>query len=168
MKDIRIDKVTLNIGTGKDQARLENGIKLIKHITGIKGVSTVTKKRIPEWGLRPGLTVGCRLTLRDEAAIKLLKSLLGAIENKMTEKQFNDRGNIAFGIKEYIDIPGVKYSPDISLMGLSVCITLKRAGFRVKERRITKKKIGKKHLITKEEAIEFMDKKFNVKVGDKE
>ena len=54
MKQISIEKVTLNIGAGKDQTKLEKGMKLINSITGSKPVKTFTKKRIQEWGLRPG------------------------------------------------------------------------------------------------------------------
>jgi ribosomal protein L5 len=54
MQEIRIEKITLNIGCGKDQSRIEKGIKLLKNIAqGSTPVKTITKKRIPEWGLRP-------------------------------------------------------------------------------------------------------------------
>jgi len=35
MSEIRIEKVTLNIGAGKDQKRLEKSMKLMKKITNI-------------------------------------------------------------------------------------------------------------------------------------
>ena len=58
MREIRIEKITLNIGAGKDVGKLEKGVKLLKNITGINPVKTVTQKRIPTWGLRPGLPIG--------------------------------------------------------------------------------------------------------------
>ena len=64
MKAIKIEKVTLNVGAGKEQSKLEKGIVLLKNITGINPVKTFTNKRIPTWGLRPGLPIGCKLTLR--------------------------------------------------------------------------------------------------------
>ena len=75
MQEIRIEKITLNIGAGKDQLKLEKGIKLLKNITGIEPVKTTTSKRIPEWGIRPGLPIGCKITLRKKEAEKLLKRL---------------------------------------------------------------------------------------------
>ena len=63
-RQISIEKVTLNIGAGKDQAKLEKGMKLINSIAGRPPVKTFTRKRIQEWGLRPGLPIGCKLTLR--------------------------------------------------------------------------------------------------------
>jgi large subunit ribosomal protein L5 len=62
----------------------------------------------------------------------------------------------------------VKYDPEIGIMGLEVCITLERPGFRIKRRKLKQKKIPVKHKITKEEAIDFMSKEFNIKVGEEE
>jgi len=83
MKQISVEKITLNIGAGKDQAKLEKGMKLIKHITSYTPVKTFTKKRIQEWGLRPGLAIGCKLTLRNNKAMELLKKFLEAKDNML-------------------------------------------------------------------------------------
>jgi len=163
-RDIKISKVTLNIGAGKDQTKLDKGIKLFKSITNVNPVKTVTSKRIPGWGLRPGLPIGCKVTLRRKNAIEILNRLLQAKDNKLKESQFDQNGNIAFGIEEYIDIPGVKYDPEIGIIGLEVCLTLERNGFRIKRRRIAKKMIPKKHMITKQESIDFMKKEFNIEL----
>lgn len=166
MKTIRIEKVTLNVGAGKDQNKLDKAKLLLKDITGIEPVKTVTQKRIPSWGLRPGLPIGCKITIRKKAAYLLIKRLLESKDNSLKESQFDIRGNIAFGIHEYIDIPGVKYNPKIGMMGLQVCITLERPGFRIKKRALKRAKISKKHAITKQEAIEFMKKEFNLHTGE--
>jgi len=164
MKSIKVEKVTLNIGAGKDQARLEKGIVLLNSIANATPIKTVTSKRIQEWGLRPGLPIGCKLTLRKERAIKILPRLLEAVDNQLREKQFDNNGNVAFGIHEYIEIPGVKYDPKIGIMGLEVCITLERPGYRIKKRRLLQRKIPSRHRISKQEAIEFMAKNFSARV----
>ncbi|MBS3098183.1 50S ribosomal protein L5 [Candidatus Woesearchaeota archaeon] len=168
MREIKIEKLTLNIGAGKDQTKLEKGMLLLKNLTDITPVKTVTSKRIPNWGLRPGLPIGCKITLRKEKAKELLIKLLDAKDNKLKETQFDNEGNVAFGIHEYIDIPQVKYDPKIGIMGLEVCITLERAGFRIKRRKLMKRKIPTRHKIKKEEAIDFMKKKFNINIGGEE
>ena len=168
MREIKIEKITLNFGAGKDQNKLEKGMMLLKNVTGVDPVKTFTNKRIPTWGLRPGLPIGCKLTLRKKKAEEVLLKLLDAKDNKLNPHQFDKEGNIAFGIHEYIDIPGVKYDPKVGIMGLEVCVTLERPGFRIKRRRIMKRKIPSKHKIKKEEVIEFMKKKFNVTVGEAE
>ena len=166
MKKIDVEKITLNIGSGKDSAKLEKGMKLINSIAGIMPVKTFTRKRIQEWGLRPGLPIGCKLTLRKDKASEVLKRLLESKDNVLDEKNFDNEGNVSFGIAEYIDIPGVKYDPKIGIMGLQVCITLKRNGFRIRNREIKKTKIPKNHRIRKEEAMDFMKSSFALKVGE--
>ncbi len=164
MKNIKIEKVTLNIGAGKDQTRLEKGVVLLNLITDETPIKTVTNKRIQEWGLRPGLPIGCKLTLRKDKAVKILPRLLNAIDNRLRKVQFDDNGNIAFGIHEYIDIPGVKYDPKIGIMGLEVCVTLERQGYRIKRRRLLTRRIPVRHRITKQDAIDFMTINFNARV----
>ncbi|MBW2986595.1 50S ribosomal protein L5 [Candidatus Woesearchaeota archaeon] len=166
MQQVRIEKLTLNIGAGKDQGKLDKGIILIKAITGITPIKTVTSKRIPGWGLRPGLPIGCKLTLRKDKAVEILKRLLEAKDKLLKDSQFDAQGNISFGIHEYIDIPGVAYDPKIGILGLQVCVSLERPGFRIKRRRLGPKKIPKKHQISKEEAVKFMAKNFGVSIGD--
>ena len=168
MKDIRIEKITLNIGAGKDQALLEKGLKLLKSISGREPVKTCTKKRIPAWGLRPGLPIGCKVTLRKNVAEKMLVRLFEAKDRTLKPRQFDDGGNLSFGIPEYIDIPEVKYNPEIGILGLEVCVTLERRGFRVKRKKHLQGKIGKRHIITKEEAIGYIQKKFDIKVEEEE
>ncbi len=164
MKQIKVGKVTLNIGTGKDQARLEKGMKLLKSITGINPVKTITNKRIQEWGIRPGLPIGCKITLRKGKAEYLLKRMLEAKGKRLEKSQFDDYGNLSFGINEYIDIPEVKYDLEIGIMGLEICVTLERPGYRIKKRKIMKKKLPLKHQIKKEEAIKFMEDNFKVEI----
>ena len=164
MKEIRIEKVTLNAGVGKDQKRLEKSMKLFKTITEMKPTKTITNKKIATWDLRPGLAIGCKVTLRNEKAEKILKLLLAAKENQLKNNQFDETGNFSFGIHEYIDIPDIKYDPDIGIIGFEISVTLTRPGYRVSKRRMYKTKISSKHRIKKEEAIEFIKKKFNVKV----
>jgi large subunit ribosomal protein L5 len=168
MQQVRLEKITLNIGAGKDQKKLEKGMILLKNVTGIPPMQTVAKKRIPNWGLRPGLPIGCKITLRKLAAEQLLKRLLDAKDMKLEESQFDDNGNIAFGIPEYIDIPGVRYDPEVGVMGLEVCVTLERAGYRIKKRRLQKRRLPAKHRVSKQDALDFIKKRFNVKIGEEE
>jgi len=168
MRKIRVEKVTLNIGAGKDEEKMKKGKKLLKMVTGIEPVNTFTSKRIPGWGLRPGLAIGCKITLRHDKAIEVLKKLLEAKDNILSLNNFDERGNLSFGIAEYIDIPGMKYDPEIKIMGLEVAVTLERPGFRIKKRRIQKKTLPKKHTITKDESVEFMKKSFGIKIAEEE
>lgn len=168
MREIRIEKVTLNVGAGKDQKVLDKGVKLLKNITGTEPVKTITNKRIQGWGLRPGLPIGCKITLRKEEAEKLIPRILYAKDNVLGEDCFDDNGNISFGIPEYVDIKDAKYDTEIGMMGLQASITLTRPGFRIKNRKLKNKKIHQNHKIPKQEAMDFMKKKYSAKIGDEE
>ncbi len=166
MRELRIEKVTFNVGAGKDQNLLEKGVMLIKHITGFSPVKTITSKRIPGWGIRPGLPIGCKLTIRNQSNKELIKRCLSAKDQILSKNNFDDYGNISFGIAEYIDMGDTKYNPDIGIMGLQISITLERPGFRIKKRKIMKRKIPLAHRIGKEEAIEFMKKEFQIQIQE--
>lgn len=155
MRKIRIAKITLNVGAGKDENMLKKGIILLQKLSPLTPVKTVAKKRIPAWGLRPGLTIGCKVTIRKDAE-KLLKGILAAKGNVLSRKCFDQNGNFSFGVPEYIDIEGLEYDPELKIMGLEVAVTLERPGFRVKHRAIKTGSIGKAHQVSIEEAVNFI------------
>ena len=167
MREIKIEKLTLNVGAGRDENRLAKGEILLKKLTNKNPVKTITKKRIATWDLRPGLAVGCKLTIRGKEAEELLKRLLAAKDNILDEKQISSN-SFSFGVPEYIDIPGIKYDPDLGILGFEVCISLERAGYRITKRRIKTSKVGPKHIMKKEEVIKYLQDKFSVKVTSRE
>jgi len=164
MQEIRIEKITLNMGVGQAGDPLDRGVKLIETISGLKAVRTKTNKRIPTWNVRPGLDVGCRATLRKEK-MKILKNLLIATKNQLRRSQFSGR-TLSFGIPEYIDIPDVNYDPEIGIVGLQVSVTLSRPGYRITRRNVRKAKIKGNKAITTEETIAFIKEKFGVEVEE--
>ena len=166
MKQIRIEKVTLNVGAGTDQELLKRGMKLLQNIAGIEPVKTISDKRIPGWGVRPGLPLGCKITLRGQQAEEVLRKVLKGKENKLKKSSFDDRGNVAFGIHEYIDVPDLNYDASIGIIGFQTCTTLTRPGMRVKYRKNERRKIGKSHLISQQDSIEFFNQKFGVVVEE--
>ena len=163
MREIRIEKLTLNIGAGRDERMLSKGEKLFKQLTGVDPVRTTTSKRIQGWGLRPGLPIGVKSTIRTADKHELIARLVAAKDNILGPECFDENGNISFGIQEYVDIADAKYDPEIGIIGLQVCITLERPGFRIKKRKIGKKKLPASHRISKEDAMKYMQEQFKVK-----
>ena len=156
MRKIKIEKVILSVGGVGDQ--LEKGFKLLKLLTNRIPSKTSSKKRIPTLGVRPGLEIGARVTLRKNVE-EILKKLLAAIDNKLRKKQISEN-NFSFGIKEYIEIPGIEYQSDIGIIGFDVTITFTRSGRRVKLRKIKKGKIPSRQIVSKEEIIKYMEENF--------
>ncbi len=67
-------------------------------------------------------------------------------------------------MKEHIDIPGVKYDPQIGILGLDIAVILSRPGYNIRVRSKHKAKVGKSHIITKKEAQDFLTEEFGVQV----
>ena len=86
------------------------------------------------------------------------------VENRIKGSSFNNQGNFNFGVKEYIELPGIKYRHDIGMMGFDVTVSLERKGFGVKRRHVQKRKIPSRHKIKKEESIEWVKENFGVDV----
>jgi len=159
MRKIKIEKVVLSVGgTGEE---LEKGFKLLKLLTGRTPAKTKSRKRIPSLGVRPKLEVGALVTIRKNPE-ETLKKMLSTLDNTLRKKQIGEN-NFSFGIKEYIEIPGIEYQRDIGIMGLDVTVTFKRAGRRIKLKKIKKGKIPKKQRVPEEEIIQFMEEKFKTK-----
>ena len=164
MKKIFLNKVVLNMGVGKSGDPIEIGKKTLVQITGKKPNARNAKKAQRDWGVRKGEPIGVAVTVRGDDATELLKKLLEAKDNQISERAFDNEGNFSFGIKEHIDIPGVKYDPQIGILGLEVSASLSRPGFSIKLRSKHKARVGKNHRITKDDAIKFYTEKFGVQI----
>ena len=163
MKKISLAKVVLNMGIGKSGEPIEIGKKTLTQISGKKPNAREAKKSLRDWGIRKGEPIGVSVTIRGNAATELLKKLLAAIDNQIKKRSIDNEGNISFGIKEHIDIPGVKYDPKIGILGLDVSISLIRPGFNIKFHK-QKAKVGKNHRITKNDSIKFLTEEFGAKI----
>ncbi|MFZ8829920.1 MAG: 50S ribosomal protein L5 [Candidatus Aenigmatarchaeota archaeon] len=157
MREIRIEKVTVNVGCGGDLDKIERAKKLLELLTGQKPIVTLSRKR-STFGIAKGKPVGVKVTLRKKKAEEFLQKVLQAKKNTLSSSQISN-GTFSIGIAEYIELPGVKYQHEIGSLGFDVCVTLERPGFRVKRRKIKKAKINKKHNINKEDVIEFLRKR---------
>jgi large subunit ribosomal protein L5 len=156
MKKIKIEKVVLSVGgTGEE---LEKGFKLLKMLTGRTPAKMKSNKRIPSLGVRPKLEVGSVVTIRKNPE-EILKKMLSAIDNILKKKQISEN-NFSFGLKEYIEIPGVEYDREIGIKGFDITVVFKRTGRRVKLKKIRRGKIPERQKITKEEIIKFMEENF--------
>ncbi len=161
MREVKLDKVVLNVAVGNDEAKLVRALKLLELVTGRTPVKNLSKKRIAAWKLRKGLPIGARVTLRKGKAGEILAKMLEAVDNKLNERQFTDAG-FSFGVHEYIQIPGIGYQRDLGLIGLDVTATFKRAGYRTAQRKIKSGKVPKRHKVTRDEVVDYAKKNFKI------
>ena len=158
----RIAKVTVNIGVGESGERLQKAAKLLEQLTGQKPSVRRAKRTIRDFGIRRGEPIAVMVTLRRERAIEFLRRALQAVGNKLRASQFDEFGNVGFGIKEHITLPGVKYDPEIGVFGMDVVVTIERPGYRVARRRRARSRIPRRHRVTKEEAMVLLNELFGV------
>ena len=160
----RIDKVVVNLNVGKSGEPLERASKVLKELTNQNPIKRKAKKTIRDFGLRQGEPIACIVTLRKQKAIDFLNKVLPVIDNKISRSSFDKQGNFAFGIKEHIEIAGVKYDPDVGIFGMDVCVSMSRSGYRVKNRRRRKSQLGSKHVLSPEESVVFIKETLGVEV----
>ncbi|MDD1768408.1 MAG: 50S ribosomal protein L5 [Methanomassiliicoccales archaeon] len=164
MRRPRIEKVVVNIGVGDAGERLTKAQKVLELLTKQKPVVTTAKITNRDLGVRTGMPIGCKVTLRGEDAEDFLKRALWIRENRVAVYSFDQRGNLSFGITDYTDFEGMKYDPEVGIFGMDVSVSITRPGYRIARRRIMKRKVPRDHVMSKEEAINFMKEKFDVEV----
>lgn len=164
MRELRLEKVTVNVCVGNDKQGMVKAEKLLKKLTNKTPVKNTAKKRLATWQIRPGLPIGYKVTLRREDAKNFLKWILDSKGKKFNSKSIDKNGNFSIGFHEYLDLSGMKYDADIGIMGFELMATFTRPGFRIKSRRLVSSKVPLRHRVTSEEVVDFMKENFGVEV----
>ena len=165
MRALRVEKVTVNIGVGEAGEKLVKAQKVLEMVTNQKSVQTISKTVNRDLGIRQGMPLGCKVTLRGEAAEDFVRKALVIREMRVPEYSFDKEGNMSFGISDYTDFEGMKYDPEIGIFGMDVNVVIRRVGgCRVERRALLSRRIPKEHRVQRDEAIEFVKDKFKVEV----
>lgn len=165
MRNILVRKVVMNIGVGEAGEKLVRADKVLRILTnGRKTIQTISKTTNKDLGIRLGMPIGVKVTLRGEEAENLIKRAFWVRNNRLPYYCFDSSGNFSLGIPDYTTFEGEKYDPDIGIFGLDINIVLERMGYRVSRRKHGRGKIAQDHRITSEEAQEFAKKRFNLEV----
>jgi large subunit ribosomal protein L5 len=164
MRQPRVEKVTVNIGVGEAGDRLTKAQKVLEMVTGQKPKITIAKITNRDLGVREGMPIGCKVTLRGGRAEEFLKKALWIRENRVALYSFDPEGNLSFGISDYTDFEGMKYDPEIGIFGMDVNVCISRPGRRVARRKVLKRKLPHVHRMTRAEAANFMRQKYNLEV----
>ena len=162
MRNIKITKVVLNIGVGESGEIIERARTLLQNLTGHIPSSRNAERTVKEFGIHKGEPIGVTVTLRGQIATNILKRLIRAKNNQISKRSFDKTGNCSFGIREHIEIPDVKYDPNIGIFGMDVSVVLERPGGRVMRRKRLKSKVGITQKVSTDEAIDFFKTKLNI------
>jgi len=164
MRQIHIEKVMINIGVGEAGERLVKAQKVLEMVTGQKSVQTKSKNVNRDLGIRVGMPLGCKVTLRGDTAEEFLQRALPIRERKIYAYSFDREGNMSFGIPDYTDFDGMKYDPDIGIFGMDISVVLRRTGNRITQRMLVRRKVPKSHRVDRNEAIQYMKDNYEIEV----
>ena len=127
----KLTKIVLNMGIGEavtDKKKLNNAVEELAMIAGQKPIITKAKKSIATFKLREGMPIGCKVTLRSDKMYEFMERLVNIALPRVRDfhgingKNFDGRGNFAFGIKEQIIFPEVNYDKVDNVRGLDIVI----------------------------------------------
>jgi large subunit ribosomal protein L5 len=152
----RIEKVVVNCSVGEGGARLEKAQKILESLVGQRPEIRRAKKTVKGFGIHKGEPIALRVTLRKGRAMDFLLKALKAVNNTLKYSSFDEEGNVSFGIREHLDIPGTRYNPELGMIGMDVSIHITKPGYRVKLRRRRASTIGGRQRVTRDEAIRFL------------
>ncbi len=125
----RIEKVCINQGVGaatQDKKLVEHALNEMTMISGQKAVPTKAKKSVSNFKLRDGMTIGARVTLRNERMWEFLDRLISVALPRVrdfrgiNDKSFDGRGNYSMGITEQIIFPEINIDRVNKITGMDI------------------------------------------------
>lgn len=127
----KLEKIVINMGVSdaKDDAKvMDHAVQDLTVISGQKPVVTKAKKSIANFRLRAGMSVGCKVTLRDQRMYEFLDKLINIALPRTRDfrginpNSFDGRGNYSMGTKEQLIFPEIDYDKIDKIRGMDIVI----------------------------------------------
>ncbi len=129
----RLNKITLNVGTGRltgNKDMLTFIDQALRSISGQKAMITKSKKSIAGFKLREGSDVGFKITLRGKRMIDFLDRLINITLPQIRDfrgidkKSFDRQGNLTIGFKDSSAFVELEHAGIDKSFGLSITLSI--------------------------------------------
>jgi large subunit ribosomal protein L5 len=128
----KLDKIVLNMGIGEavaDSKKVQSAMTDLAKIAGQKPVATKARQSIATFKLREGMTIGAKVTLRQDRMYEFLDRLITIALPRVKDfrglkpTSFDGRGNYAMGLREHIVFPEINYDQIDQVWGMDIIVT---------------------------------------------